>query len=149
MTEYLKEQPEYNECLGAISKACHNILKVDMIRWRNSTVAIAVGQLNGRLELFVSGNGGKLTSLQEDLFVEYGVAKEYIYRGKEFRVTILNYDGKSIDRNATKFANHAERVIIRNIPEGTKVLYWGVSWGGRQRNASCPYCVTHMMSNPE
>lgn len=78
MTEYLKKQPKYNECLGAISKACHDILKGDMIRWANSTVAIAVGQLNGRLELFVSGNGGKLTSLQDDLLVEYGVAKEYI-----------------------------------------------------------------------
>lgn len=70
--------------------------------------------------------------------------KSTYYRRKEFRITILNNDGKSIDRNATKFVNHAERVIIRNIPEGTKVLYWGVSWGGRQRNASCLNCVTHM-----
>lgn len=39
-----------------------------------------------------------------------------------------------------KNINHAERIILRNIPDDTKVIRKGISWGSKQRNAPCSRC---------
>lgn len=69
---------------------------------------------------------------------ELGVPKENIFSGKKAKEFLE-------DIKATKLANHAERVIIRNVPEGAVFTgKWGISWGGRQRNASCVNCQPHV-----
>ncbi|WP_244105238.1 RHS repeat-associated core domain-containing protein [Burkholderia ambifaria] len=99
---------------------------------RNSTVSIVEAKVNGQPQLFAAGSGGRLSPAQRQALMKMGVPEENIFYGK-----------KSID-GFDKLENHAERIILRNLPEGAEVSRWGVSWGGLQRNASCPSCQPHV-----
>jgi len=39
-----------------------------------------------------------------------------------------------------KNINHAEQIILSNIPDDAKVTRKGISWGSKQRNAPCSRC---------
>ena len=99
---------------------------------RNSTVSIVEAKVNGKPQLFAAGSGGRLSPAQRQALMKMGVPEENIFYGKN---SIDGFD---------KLENHAERIILRNLPEGAEVSRWGISWGGLQRNASCPSCQPHV-----
>ncbi|WP_257139683.1 RHS repeat domain-containing protein [Burkholderia sp. MSMB1826] len=99
---------------------------------RNSTVSIVEAKVNGETQLFAAGSGGRLSPAQRQALVRLGVPEENIFHGKS---AIDGFD---------RLENHAERIILRNLPEGVEVTRWGVSWGGLQRNASCASCQPHV-----
>ncbi|WP_232447172.1 RHS repeat-associated core domain-containing protein [Burkholderia ubonensis] len=99
---------------------------------RNSTVSIVEAKVNGKTQLFAAGSGGRLSPAQRQALVRLGVPEENIFHGKS---AIDGFD---------RLENHAERIILRNLPEGAEVTRWGVSWGGLQRNASCASCQPHV-----
>jgi RHS repeat-associated protein len=101
---------------------------------RNSTVSIVEAKVNGKPELFAAGSGGRLSPAQRQALVKLGVPEQNIFYGKG-----------AVD-GFEKLDNHAERIILRNLPDGAEVTRWGVSWGGLQRNASCPSCQPHVES---
>ena len=39
-----------------------------------------------------------------------------------------------------KNINHAEQIILSNIPDDAIVTRKGISWGSKQRNAPCSRC---------
>jgi len=99
---------------------------------RNSTVSIVEANVNGKPQLFAAGSGGRLSPAQRELLQELGVPKENIFNGRAF---VKDFE---------RLENHAERIILRNLPENSVVSRWGVSWGGLQRNASCASCQPHV-----
>jgi RHS repeat-associated protein len=128
--------------LAKIAKEAHDVLRDangnPTRGFNNSTVSVAEIEVNGQKQLIASGNGAKLTPAQRAKLEELGVPRENILSGKKFK-TILD------DVKATNLANHAERVIINNAPKGSTFTgRWGISWGGRQRNASCANCQPHV-----
>jgi RHS repeat-associated protein len=99
---------------------------------RNSTVAIVEARSNGETQLYAAGSGGRLSPAQRAALVERGVPEENIFHGKG---VVDGYD---------KIDNHAERIILRNLPEGSEVTRWGISWGGLQRNEPCVNCAPYV-----
>src|SRR5438046_2777850 len=77
---------------------------------------------------FASGSGGYLRPAQVRRLVELGVPEQNIFSGARY------------SRGFSALENHAERVILRNLPEGSTVNRWGISWGGQQRPIPCPAC---------
>lgn len=104
-----------------------------------STVAIArVRKADGTIELFASGNGAKLTGTQRDKLIELGVPESNIFMGPKAKVKVDGDTG-----TFTKLANHAERSIENNLPQGSQILEWGISWSKGQKNAMCRHCLAH------
>jgi RHS repeat-associated protein len=143
--------PIFDPGLAKIARAAHNMLlkkdkiTIDTIAQGRRTVAVGEGILpNGDKQLFASGNYGTLTPLQRAKLIQMGVPEENIYSGAAVREIVYKADGVTIDKKATNLANHAERVIIRNAPAGTRFPRWGISWAKRQRNASCANCTPHV-----
>jgi hypothetical protein len=99
---------------------------------RNSTVAIAEAKVGKNTELFAAGSGGKLSPAQRDALVQLGIPEQNIFWGAK------------VTNGFERIDNHAERIILRNLPEGAEVTRWGISWGGLQRNASCASCQPHV-----
>nr|WP_244108961.1 hypothetical protein [Burkholderia anthina] len=95
-------------------------------------VSIVEAKVNGKPQLFAAGSGGRLSPTQRQALMKMGVPEENIFYGKN---SIYGFD---------KLENHAERIILRNLTEGTEVSRWGISWGELQRNASCPSCQPHV-----
>jgi hypothetical protein len=94
-----------------------------------STVALAEATLtDGTKQVFASGSGGYLLPRQINRLVELGVPRENIFSGAQYY------------RGFSAMENHAERVILRNLPEGAIVERWGITWGGQQRPIPCPAC---------
>ena len=119
---------------GALRNAAvevHNLAgtATSRIGVNQSTVAIVEATLpNGSRQLFASGSGGYLRPAQVQRLVELGVPRENIFSGARF------------SKGFTAAENHAERVILRNLPEGATVNRWGISWGGQQRAVPCNVC---------
>lgn len=122
--------------LSAKARKIHDVAR-DPFAKRNSTVAIAEVTINGKTTHYVAGSGGTLSPAQRKLAAEMGIPPENILSGTKVR-------SSNADPTQAKLENHAERVIIRNLPEGAKVEKWGVSWGGKQTNASCSNCQPHV-----
>lgn len=132
----------FDQQLADIAKQAHDVLRDadgnPTRNFNNSTVSVAEIEINGEKQLIASGNGAKLTPAQRAKLEELGVPRQNILSGKKYK-TIL------ADAKQTNLANHAERVIITNLPKGAKFTgRWGVSWAGRQRNASCLNCQPHV-----
>ena len=68
--------------------------------------------------------------IQRALLEQLGVPKENILSGKKF----------TLSKDVVKNINHAEQIILRNIPDDIKVTRKGISWGSKQRNAPCSRC---------
>ena len=142
--------PIFDENLAQVARESHNQLikpnrPTDLRNFRNSTVSIGEGHLpNGEVQLFASGNGATLTPAQRQVLIDHGIPEQNIFSGVRFKEFVYEADGKTIDKEATKLVNHAERVVIRNAPEGTRFPKWGISWGGTQQNASCKNCQPHV-----
>lgn len=123
-------------CTSVSSKAreAHNLAggKIPHPRAiRQSTVAVFEVKLkDGSTTLFASGSSGRLNPRQRDKLVELGVPRENIFHGK----------GVLLPKDVVKNINHAEQIILRNLPEGSQVTRKGISWGGKQTNAPCPLC---------
>jgi RHS repeat-associated protein len=142
--------PIFDDGLAHIAKEAHNVLKRNVpgkseIGFNQSTVSVAEGTLpSGEKQLFASGNGAKLTPKQRQVLIDHGVPAENIYSGvakmKQPRVKTKNKDL----RKAYNLHNHAERVIIRNAPKGTKFTKWGISWAKYQKNEPCVNCKPHV-----
>jgi RHS repeat-associated protein len=119
---------------GALRQAAvevHNLAQTGASRIpvNQSTVAVVEATLpDGTRQVFASGSGGYLRPAQVERLVELGVPRENIFSGAEY------YKGFSAEEN------HAERVILRNLPEGATVNRWGISWGGQQRPIPCDVC---------
>ena len=64
------------------------------------------------------------------LLEKSGVSKENILSGKKY----------TLPKDVMKNINHAEQIILRNIPDDAKVTWKGISWGSKQRNAPCSRC---------
>jgi RHS repeat-associated protein len=152
-TDLLGLTPIFDDKLADMAKEVHNISGIGRERMltdptltatdralEGSTVSIGRGELpnGGGTELFASGNGASLSPLQRDKLVELGVPRKNIYSGKAYMEIVEG------DHEATKLLNHAERVIIRNAPPGTKFTHWGISWAKNQKNESCPNCKPHV-----
>ena len=146
-TDLLGLDPIFDEGLAEKARTVHNLAGSDKVipdggvdrAISSRTVAIGEGTFpDGHTELFASGNGASLRPVQRDKLIEMGVPPENIYSGKSFKAEIAG------NHEATLLENHAERVVIRNAPEGVVFSKWGISWGGQQRNASCPNCKPHV-----
>ena len=127
----------FDETLANMARQAHNVLREKSeIGFNHSTVAIAEVEVYGEKQLFASGNGATLSPDQRKKLKELGIPEENIFSGKRFKKFLE-------DLEATKLANHAERVIIRNGPEGAVFTgKWGISWAGKQRNESRVNCLS-------
>jgi RHS repeat-associated protein len=130
----------FSEELAKIAREAHNVLIDPKYpqAFNNRTVAVARVEVNGGSQLYASGNAAELTVKQKEKLVALGVPKENIFSGAKFKADI---DGKKGE--LTKLANHAERVIERNIPVGSVIKEWGISWASKQKNEMCSNCKTH------
>ncbi|MDO6429320.1 RHS repeat-associated core domain-containing protein [Flavitalea sp. BT771] len=139
-TDLLGLTPIFDDKLADMAKTVHNLVADDPRAFRSQTIAIGQGELpnNGGTQLFAAGSGARFRKGQRDKLIEMGVPEQNIYSGKAAREMIEN------DRKATRLANHAERVIIRNAPKGTKFPKWGISWAAHQKNESCANCKPHV-----
>jgi RHS repeat-associated protein len=142
--------PVFDEDLAKIAREAHNVLKRNIegkpeIGFNQSTVSIGEGTLpSGEKQLFASGNGAKLTPKQRQVLIDHGVPAENIYSGvAKMEQPRPTSKLKSV-RKAYNLNNHAERVIIRNAPEGVKFKKWGISWGPNQKNEPCHNCKPHV-----
>ncbi|MBN3787292.1 type IV secretion protein Rhs [Burkholderia sp. Ac-20353] len=117
--------------LSSKAREVHGLARDDWAL-RNSTVAIVEAKVGGKTELFASASGGKVTPAQREALERLGVPKENIFWGAK---AVSGYE---------RLENHAERIILRNLPDGAEVTRWGISWGGLQRNASCIHCQPHV-----
>lgn len=131
--------PVYDDQLGQMAQSVHNLNAYNPRRFNNQTVTISEGEVPGQegTQLFAAGNGAVLSRPQQDMLADMGVPRENIFSGKAFK----EFDD---DHMAERLANHAERVIIRNAPPGTKFTKWGISWAGKQTNDSCNNCKPHV-----
>ncbi|WP_442867003.1 hypothetical protein [Acidovorax sp. GBBC 3334] len=87
-----------------------------------------------KYQLSSAKNGGKgLSGLNKIVSLRWGVPKENIFNGVKYGKGYSNLD------------NNAERIILRNIPENSKVEHRGIPWGGRQRNLRCNNCEPHVL----
>lgn len=66
----------------------------------------------------------------QDKGIELRVPRENIFHGKK----VL------LPKDVVKNINHAEQIILRNLPIGSQVTKKGISWGGKQINAPCSLC---------
>jgi hypothetical protein len=48
--------------------------------------------------------------------------------------------GTAVTKGYSSLENHAEQIILRNIPEGSTVEDMGFSWGGLQKSIPCVNC---------
>ena len=55
----------------------------------------------------------------------------------EFRANLRQPQKYTLPKDVVKNINHAEQIILRNIPDDAKVTRKGISWGSKQRNAPC------------
>ncbi|MCE9732383.1 RHS repeat-associated core domain-containing protein [Pectobacterium sp. IFB5596] len=121
------------EHLNKMAKEVHDLaggLKTpDPRAIRNSTVSIVEATIDGKKVLYAAGSGGRLNPRQVEALERLGVARENIFKGA--RVT----------NDFAKLENHAERIILRNLPDGAVVNRWGISWGGLQRGIPCDHCA--------
>ena len=158
-TDPLGLHPVFDEGLAKIAQETHNVLKHNIpgVKERgfiSSTVSVGEGVLpDGKVELFAAGSGGVLSKDQRAKLIELGVPEKNIFYGKDAKIKRLNKNTKkfkSMTKRQQKRAlaedakarlrNHAERVIIRNAPEGTKFPRWGISWSQHQKNEPCKVC---------
>ncbi|WP_316633150.1 RHS repeat-associated core domain-containing protein [uncultured Flavobacterium sp.] len=131
----------FSEELAKIAQQAHDVLVQpgkSPRGFNNSTVSVAKVDVNGVTKIYASGNGASLSPAQRTKLIELGVPEENIFSGKKFKEFIDGDKGE-----LTKRANHAERVIERNLPEGSVIKEWGISWASKQKNEMCPNCKTH------
>lgn len=72
-----------------------------------------------------------MNSRQRALLEKLGVPKEKILSGKKY----------TLSKDVVKNINHAEQIILRNIPDNTKVTrkeFLGAA--NKERNAPCSRC---------
>ena len=118
-----------------MAQSVHNLaggLKtLDARAIEKSTVAILEVELkNGSKTLYAAGSSGWLNPRQRALLEQLGVPKENILSGKKY----------TLSKDVVKNINHAEQIILRNIPDDIKVTRKGISWGSKQRNTPCSRC---------
>jgi hypothetical protein len=95
----------------------------------NRTVAIARVRLNdGSTTYYASGNGARLDPIQREILSKYGVPEANMLTGAKY--------GKGY----TSLENHAERVILRNLPKGANIEEWGISWASKEKPVPCGNC---------
>ena len=101
---------------------------------RNSAVAVVEAEVPGvGLTYYASGSNAYLSPVQRASLIAAGVPEENLLSGAAFRLELESAE-------ATRLVNHAERVILRNVPEGTVIRSWGISWTADQRPIPCQVC---------
>jgi RHS repeat-associated protein len=123
-------QGVFSDELASMARDVHNLAGNNQIAINQSTVAIARADVNGESVLFASGSDAYLNPAQRKRLIELGVPEENIFSGSRYKI-----QGDAV--------NHAERVIERNLPIGSEVSEWGISWGSKQKNEMCPKCEAH------
>jgi hypothetical protein len=114
--------------LHAAALDAHSAL-ANPIAIQNSAVAVIEGEVPGvGTSYYASGSGAYLSPAQRASLITSGVPEENIFSGAAFR-------------SANSLENHAEQVILRNIPEGTTINRWGISWTTDQRPIPCSNCA--------
>jgi RHS repeat-associated protein len=103
---------------------------------RNSAVAVAKVRLSdGRTTYFASGSGGILRPAQRELLLRFGIPEENLLFGAGVR------------NGFPQLENHAERIIMRNLPDGAIIEEWGISWAGGQKPIPCANCSLSITGN--
>lgn len=120
--------PELSKMAQKVHDLAGGLHAPDLRAIRNSAVAIVEATVNGEKILFAAGSAGRLNPRQVALLKEYGVLEENIFRNS------------AVTKGFEQLENHAERIILRNLPEGATVERWGISWAGKQKNIPCPHC---------
>lgn len=101
-----------------------------------SAVAVVRVKLpNGQVTLYASGSRGYLRPAQRAVLEQFGVPRENILSGAQY------YKGYSREEN------HAERVIMRNLPEGAVIEEWGISWTTPQKPVPCVGCRDQVVAS--
>jgi hypothetical protein len=83
-----------------------------MARTQNTVGLVEVEMPDGSRVVYGSASGGRLSPIQKRAFQEYGVR-------------IVGGTG------------HAEQNLAAALPKGSKVVRWGISWGGTQNPNPC------------
>lgn len=126
-TDLLGLTPIFDDKLAEMARTVHNVISDDPRAFRSQTVAIGQGEVpGGGTQLFAAASGArfrssKLNGAQVEKLKALGVPEENIFRNKPARAVIKG------DKLGTRRLNHAERIIIRNAPKGTKFPKWGIS----------------------
>jgi hypothetical protein len=114
--------------LRAAAMDAHNAL-ANPIAIQNSAVAVVEADVSGiGTTYYASGSGAYLSPAQRASLIASGVPEENIFSGAAFA-------------SANQLENHAEQVILRNIPEDATINGWGISWTTDQRPIPCPNCA--------
>jgi len=143
-TDLLGLTPIFDDKLADMARTVHNVIADDPRAFRSQTISIGQGEVpGGGTQLFAAASGGrfrtsKLNGAQVEKLKQLGVPEKNIFRNKPARAVIKG------DKIGTRLLNHAERIIIRNAPKGTKFTHWGISWAKNQRNESCENCKPHV-----
>ena len=125
----------FSDELADMAKQVHD-LSPDKISKANSTVAIARVEVDGQITLYAARSGEKnFTQTQIAKLKELGVPEENI-------ITVPRRKPNPRVKG-DKSANHAERIIERNISRNGKIREWGISWASKQKNEMCPNCKKH------
>ena len=121
--------------LSGQAQAVHNLaggLKPSKISIEKSTVAIFEVQLrDGSKTLYAAGSSGVLNPRQRALLKQIGVPEKNILFGKGSVLPVTKVNSN---------INHAEQIILRNIPKDAKVTRKGISWSSKHKNAPCSKC---------
>lgn len=116
---------------GGLRKAAvavHNLAGNPRAITHSTVVIVEVRMPDGSTQFFSSGSGGRLNPDQRKLLGQYGIPNQNMFWGATY------YKG------FTKEENHAERIILRNLPKGATVARWGISWAGDQKSVPCGVC---------
>jgi uncharacterized Zn-binding protein involved in type VI secretion len=136
--------------LRNVAKEVHRLIRGKPPNERaieGTAVAIVRVKLpNGTTTYYASGSQGKLTPIQAYLLKKAGVPRENLLTGAQVRTPrprrehFSSEEKYKAEYESWKKENHGERVILRNLPEGSKVEEWGISYGSNQSPHPCSTC---------
>jgi hypothetical protein len=93
---------------------------------KSAVAVVRVRLASGEVTYYASGSGAYLRPAQRAVLEKYGVPRENILSGARY------------SNGFSQVENHAERVILRNMPEGSAIEDWGISWTTTGKPKPCP-----------
>jgi RHS repeat-associated protein len=115
--------------LRRVAMQAHELAGDKIAVSQRAVAAVRVRLANGRVTFYAAGSGGRLTPAQRALLQRLGVPEENILHGAKYISGLPSLE------------KHAEKIILRNLPEGSIVTEWGISWAGAQKPIPCPNCA--------
>jgi hypothetical protein len=93
---------------------------------------------DGSITFYASSNNATLSLLQRAMLGLAGIPTENILYGAEYR---FNRSQLPPGQEPLGNENHAEQVILRNLPAGAQVVRWGISWRQDMVGLACETCA--------